>query len=395
MLFDKMKLKISVLSISLVLTSTGAVSMLIPSLLSAYPGENTSVIESIITLSTLSTFILVLLNDKIVRKIGYRPTVILGLLLTFVGGVGPSIISNFKLILLLRVVLGAGLGLCNPLAVSLITLFFLDEKERASMLGLQNAVSGLGLTLMTFVAGILSVYNWKYSFFVYLVLIPVFFLFYFFVPEPEASPLIKQEKIASEKSIKPKISFVIFALAFVIFSFFVFYFTMALKGASLIVDKGLGTTLDAGNILSLRSLATMIGGAFFGQIYKVTKKATLVVSYIFICAASFLLYSSTTLFQVGLGMVLGGLSSAILIPYVYMMVGKYAFKGSENLSVSAIIVGSNSGVFLSPYIINSIPQFFHQETTVFPFLIAGFVFLILGIGSLVMTLMKKISGQRA
>ncbi len=104
-MFNKIRLKISVLSISLVLTSTGAVSMLIPSLLATYPKENTAVIESIITISTLSTFIFVLINDKIVRKFGYRPTVLLGLILTFIGGIGPSIVENFKWILLLRIIL--------------------------------------------------------------------------------------------------------------------------------------------------------------------------------------------------------------------------------------------------------------------------------------------------
>ena len=72
-----------------------------------------------------------------------------------------------------------------------------------------------------------------------------------------------------------------------------------------------------------------------------------------------------------------------------MLVGKFANKGSENLSVSAIIVGSNSGIFLSPYIINAIPKLFHQETTVFPFLAACIVFFVLGIGALIVFAMNQ------
>ncbi len=159
--------------------------------------------------------------------------------------------------------------------------------------------------------------------------------------------------------------------------------------------KNLGTSLDAGNILSLRSLATMIGAALFGQIYKFTKKGTLIAAYILVSAASFLLFYSSSLFQVGLGMILGGLSSAILIPYVYTLVGRYAYKGSENLSVSAIIIGSNTGIFLSPYIINALPKLFGQETTIFPFFIAGCVFLVLGILSVVKYIMDRNKGENA
>ncbi len=395
MSFDKIRFKVSLLAISLVLTSAGAVSMLIPSLLSAYPHEKASIVESIITLSTLSTFIFVVLNDRIVHKIGYRTTVLLGLIFAFIGGITPCIIKNFKIILLMRVLLGIGLGLCNPLAVSLINIFFSEEKERASMLGLQNAISGFGLTLMTFIAGILSVYNWQFSFLIYLVLIPVFILFYFFVPEPEKKTASIQKK-ASEKSYsKPKISPIIFLFAFIIFSFFIFYFTMVLKGASLIVNKKLGTTMDAGNILSLRSLATMFAAAFFGQIYKITKKFTLIISYVLIGSACLLLYMSSSLFQVALGMILGGFSSAIIIPYIYILVGKYARKGTENKSVSAIIVGSNSGIFLSPYIINIIPKILHHsDIIIFPFLIASFVFLFLGFCALIVLFVNILKNKK-
>lgn len=373
------KLKLSLLSISLILTSMGAISMLVPSLLKSYPNESTALIESIVTLSTLSTVIFVLLNEKIVEKIGCRRTVLIGLVLAFVGGIGPGVVNNFKLIFVSRIVLGAGLGLCNPLAISMIGYFFKDEKERATLLGYQNAVSGLGLTSLTLIAGILSVYNWRYSFMIYLVLIPVFFLVYFNVPEPVRSGNKEVHKENNISKNKLKITLPVVIMAATIFIFFILYFTMTLKGASLIVQRKLGTTLSAGNILSLRSLATMAGGVLFSRFYKVMKDKTLICAFALGSFACFVLFYAQSILLVGVGMILGGLSSAIIIPYIYMNVGKYAAKGSENISVSMIIVGSNAGMFLCPYIINKIPTFFGKDLTSFPFLFAAISFLVLTI----------------
>lgn len=366
--------KLSILGISIALTSTDAISMIVPALLEAFPEVSRATVESIITIVSLATFIAVLLNDFIVKAIGYRKTVMLGIILTFIGGIAPSVLNDFNLILGSRIILGVGLGLCNPLAVTLITLFFKKEDEQSAMLGYQSATSGVGLTIMTFIAGLLSHLGWRYSFSVYLIMIPVLVIFYLYVPEPKES----ETKLSDNENngTKVKINGKVIGLAALMFIYFVFYITIGIKGASVIIDRNIGSSVDAGNMYSLHSLASVVGGVLFLQIYRITKKFTLSLTYLLMMATSFIIYFSNSLFVIAVGMFLGGVSLAIFIPYIFLLVGKVAPKGAENLSVSAILVASNLGIFVSPYIVNFIPELIGKDVSTYPFFIGGIVFAI-------------------
>lgn len=63
-------LKLSILGISIALTSTDAISMIVPSLLGAFPDVSRATVESIITIVSLATFVAVLINDFVVKVIG-------------------------------------------------------------------------------------------------------------------------------------------------------------------------------------------------------------------------------------------------------------------------------------------------------------------------------------
>lgn len=65
-------------------------------------------------------------------------TILIGLVITLLAGTFPMYAVAFTPILISRFLLGAGIGLFNSLAVSLIPQFYVDdEEERASMLGFQ------------------------------------------------------------------------------------------------------------------------------------------------------------------------------------------------------------------------------------------------------------------
>lgn len=380
-------LKLSILGISIALTSTDAISMIVPSLLGAFPDVSRATVESIITIVSLATFVAVLLNDFVVKVIGYRKTVMLGIILTFIGGIAPSFLNDFNLILGSRIVLGVGLGLCNPLAVTLITLFFKNEDEQSAMLGYQSATSGVGLTIMTFIAGLLSHLGWRYSFSVYLIMIPVLILFYFYVPEPKIE--MPDALDAENNGKKAKLNGKVIGLAVLMFIYFVFYITIGIKGASVIIDRNIGSSVDAGNMYSLHSLASVIGGVLFLQIYKVTKKYTLAFTYLLMMATSFIIYFSNSLIVIGIGMFIGGISLAVFIPYIFLLVGKVAPKGAENLGVSSILVASNFGIFVSPYIVNFIPGLIGEDVSTYPFFVGGIVFAISLILSLIYCFISK------
>ena len=116
--------------------------------------------------------------------IGQKQTAVLGLLVAAVSSVIPVFSSNFHIVIISRVIFGVGIGLANPLTISLIGEFF-SGNTLANLMDWRSAVAGLGQSLMTFCAGYLLTINWHVAYTVYFLFIPALIFFVFFVPEPE------------------------------------------------------------------------------------------------------------------------------------------------------------------------------------------------------------------
>lgn len=152
MLMNKKMMKFSLLSVSLILTSAGAVTSAIPSMSATYATRSLSAVELLTTAPSFMVTIFVLISSFIARKIGQKQTVIIGLVIASICGILPLFSQSYSIVLASRAGLGIGFGLINSLAVSMIAAFYHGD-ERASMIGFQSAFQGFGAALMTFVAG--------------------------------------------------------------------------------------------------------------------------------------------------------------------------------------------------------------------------------------------------
>lgn len=74
---------------SLLTGSATAITGILPVLKSSYPNVSQSLIESLVTLPSLTILIFTLLSSFVAKKIGNKQTVQLGLMIALVGGVTP------------------------------------------------------------------------------------------------------------------------------------------------------------------------------------------------------------------------------------------------------------------------------------------------------------------
>lgn len=174
-------LKLTILSISLMLSAASAISVTLPMIKNQFPDIAPATVESLVTIPSFTMLIFILLSSFIVKGIGKKKTVMLGLTLAFVGGVIPVFATNFSVIYISRFILGAGTGIYNSLAVSLIGDYF-DGETQQKMLGYQTAFSTLGSSLATFLAGILVNVAWQYSYLIYFLTLPIVILVALFLP---------------------------------------------------------------------------------------------------------------------------------------------------------------------------------------------------------------------
>ncbi|KAF6563721.1 MFS transporter [Paenibacillus sp. EKM202P] len=370
---NKIWFKTALLSISLVLTSASAISAVIPMMLNQLPGVSSSLIESVVTIPSFSMMLFVLLSGPISSRLGKKNTVLLGLLLVVIGGILPMLTTNITWILALRLVLGAGLGMFNSLAVSLISDFF-EGDERAQLVGFQSAVQGLGSSLATFVAGQLALIDWPFAFLCYAITIPIALLFFFIIPEPE-----REEPTVSSIGTGHRgggISLSVLGLGAALFLFMTFIMIVYTKTGIMIAEKSMPNAGFLGTALTLFSLSTMIAGFLFGRIYKWFRNYAPFISSLLTATGFVLLWFAQNVTMVTVAMLIIGFSFALFIPYIFTILTKIVPKGSETISISIAMVGSNLGAFASPYIIKLVGVLFGNETASFAFLVSAIVFTI-------------------
>ncbi|PPQ48999.1 MFS transporter [Paenibacillus peoriae] len=371
---NKVLFKTALLSISLVLTSASAISAVIPMMLNHLSGVSSSLIESVVTIPSFSMMLFVLLSGPISSRLGKKNTVLLGLLLVVIGGILPLFTTNITWILALRLVLGAGLGMFNSLAVSLISDFF-EGDERAQLVGFQSAVQGLGSSLATFVAGQLALIDWQFAFLCYGITIPIALLFFLIIPEPErGEPTVED---STEKGHKSRgISIPVLGLGAALFLFMTFIMIVYTKTGIMIAEKSMPNAGFLGTALTLFSLSTMIAGFLFGRIYKWFRNYAPFISSLLTASGFVLLWFAQNVTMVTVAMLIIGFSFALFIPYIFTILTKIVPKGSETISISIAMVGSNLGAFASPYVIKLVGVLSGNETASFSFLVSAIVFTI-------------------
>lgn len=341
-------LKYSLLSASLLVGSAPAINANIPAMASAFDTIPLAMIEMLTTVPSLFLMISVLISSFIAKKIGYKQTASLGLLIVAVSGILPVFVSNFYLILISRATLGFGIGLFNSLTVALVNSFY-QGKDRAKMYGLQSAFEGAGGIFITFIAGQLLKIGWQAPFLAYAIAIPVCIVFIKFIPKVATANDISVDTnvIVKENGFKKDnimlISFI--ALLFVAASL---YMTMGIKVSTLITTAGYGNASDASLVIILLSLGAITAGTLFSKIIKIFKQLTPIIGLLILALAMFLIGISNSMIITFAGGFLTGFGFKIFMPYLIDRINNSQIKNTP-LATSLLLVGFNLGAFISPY----------------------------------------------
>ena len=362
--------KFSLLSISILLMSHLAISPVIPSLYNFYNEQNSNIglasVESLATIPAMMITIFVLLSNVVIKFLGKKNTVLLGLIIIFIFGLVPVFTSNFKLVLISRLFLGAGIGLFNSLSISLISDFF-DDSTRGTMIGLRTAFLNIGKALTTFISGYLVILGVQYTFLVYALALPIFILFLFFVPNSEN---IYNKKV-SGKFHKETIY-----LTLLTFFIGVSYMGATIKIPTLLIEKYFYHPTTVTNLLTVLAISGIFSGLLFGFLVKRAKNLTLTIMLSFMTLGSMIFSFSNNIVLFILGAILIGISFVGAMSFNFFYISNKLENKFINFSTSIMLVGGNIGVILTPIILTKLPKALHLEKFLTPFYITTLIMLI-------------------
>ncbi len=337
---------LAILSISLLLTSATAINGALPQMRQSL-GMTTTQGELVATVPALAVVLFVVLSSFIAQKIGVKKTIQLGLILVGIGGAAPLVLTNYPIILVSRFLLGAGFGLFNSLAVSVINLLYREvPNKRATLLGYRGAAENIGSAAMTLLAGALLAFGWKFSFGVYLLAFPILVLFTIAVPEIQTTQEESNDQSSDTKAyVRPQVYLLAIFASFLVMTFM----AIGVRFPAMVVTMR-GADYNASNFLAVMPIIGIATGAAFGHVNRLLGRKCLYLGLALLAVATLLIGRSENNFTLLLiGYFISGIPGSLIFPFIYNSLNNYASASKMNFATSVILIGCNLGNFIAPF----------------------------------------------
>ena len=344
---NSIRLKVGILSISTLLTAASAVSGTVPMMAHEFSSQSSSQIQALITIPSIAMMIFILLSSLLIKFLGKRKIVLLGLTLGLIGGILPFFTNSFHLVQIERFILGAGNGLYSTSTASLIGDLYEGDEQR-KLLGIQSAVQTLGQSFATFTAGLLLGINWHAAYLVYLLFIPIIILFATGYTTKTEKWVASQQETADEKDISHKVP--VLALVAILLSFLYFNAIMPYQtdGALAIAQLHLTHQGLFSTILAVSGIIGSIVTAFYSTIYRIFKHYTPVFIMLLGVVGYIGMAHAVNILMYAIFMIITS-STALIFPYIYGAVMEDVPVNAKDFALSIAKVFNNFGAFLSPY----------------------------------------------
>lgn len=399
---NSMVTKLAFLSVSFMLTSAYAVQSALPQLKASLNVTQTQS-EYLATTPSFAVMIFVVLSPLLQQwfKISDKKMIMIGVTVVGLMGLVPFFnIHSYPIILGSRLLLGAGYGLYNSQAISMISVWY-EGETRAQMLGWRAAAEQIGQACTLFLAGLLlTVSGWHASFLVYALAFVVLIFFGMRVPDDSEVESVEEKVVAENeemvddldsKDIK-KISPVVYILVLFAFLLVVDYVGMENRFSGLAVNIRGAQYTGASNFLSLMLIGATLGGLLYGSIQKRLGFGTVYLGLGLMALSNFLFYFAGSNFaMLVIGLLLIGFPLQLVSPLIFNLLPDLAPANRQPLVTSMVLIGFNFGAFFSPTIAEWTNHLMGQPTSGYGL---AAPFLVYGIGLLVIALIIFVATRR-
>ncbi|MEY8461851.1 MFS transporter [Streptococcus merionis] len=366
--------KSSLLAVSLLVNSAGAILPSLPLLTAEFSGENKTLVELVSTLPSLFVMLTVPFSPSIAKKIGYKRTVQLGLILCLLGGLLPIVTRTFPILFLSRIIFGIGLGLFNPLLFSFSANRY-HGKELSDMIGFQSAFEGMGGILVSFVVAQLIMNGWRSTLWVYLIILPIGLVFSLFVPEIETF----KDK-AARSAVKVKLDSYFWGYVLLLMVLITVYTSVSVKLTALLLEAGYGNAKDASNGLAIMGVGAMSAGFLFGKARLFFKEWLLPVSFALLGLSLLGLALTDQIWVMLVCIFLIGLAFRTFVPYLLDLANQVSDNSGERRT-SLLLMAFNIGLAFAPVTLNFIQRIFHFNYISHIFIAESLMVFVIAIGA--------------
>lgn len=333
------------LTISLLLCSLFQFSMMV---ISSIIGEISITFTNITftniqLLATLPDLFIMIFSIWVGRLLLYKSSkklmgiAIIGFIIVGVGGF--TLNQNYFLLLIWSIFLGSSIGILMPTVVAIINNEF-EGSYKTRLLGFQNSAVSFGALILTGLSGIIANYDWRYSYLLFLGIIPIAFIFNLSFKNEKQKECIK----ISFSNLNLK---VIIGRGIFIMLFFSIYNALPTNISLILEQKEIYTSINASFAIVFQLLGSITSGLFYDVLSKQLGFKIDIFGLLLLLVGLLVVRLSTTYYMILLGMFLSGTSISIMMSASTELVWKNEVNEFANYSTAIVLAFSDGGGFVT------------------------------------------------
>jgi MFS family permease len=338
-------LKVGILALALLTIPQSILNPVLPAIQAAFPNVAPSLIQLLITIPSLCCVVFSLIYGKLTEYVTRRRIFLAAIVLLLTGGIMPAFVNNFTHFLLLRFVMGIGIGILTPAAADLIVHYF-DGSTRQTMMGWNQTAASVGGVIFQLIGGYLAGINWRYAC-IATAICAVFYLIAFIIlPEPEPKSKASTPDLAAKAKFKMPGRTWALSIWYMFYAMFTFAFVTTT--GMMAVGENIATSADLGFTLSLMTISVSVVALFFGLAAKIFKRYVVVVGMLINAIAALVAFTGRSLILIDVAMVLCGVGLALVVPGILTRVTTIVAPAATTMALSIFYATSGLGQFIQP-----------------------------------------------
>lgn len=275
-----------------------------------YPTASPTILPLLITLPALTLLAGLVLSSALTNRFPIKTLILSGIILILIGGVLPYFLHSLTIIIILRGVMGVGLGMIMPLQTALFAEY--EEAQRTVLIGGNVTVNCVLGVIFFALAGKLAETNWRLIFLLYAFFVVIFILALIYIPNRAPADAAASTAAARRAAPRRHMPANVFVYCFLIALVTLCVYVMTTIMANFLAFYNLGSASTVGLLTAMTTAISAIGGMLVPLITKYLRNYAAPI-LVLMCAIGFFCYTVTSsLGIIAVGMAIIGFAQGVL-----------------------------------------------------------------------------------
>jgi len=355
-----------VLAIGSLTFAVNAATPALEEIAKAFPDVSLRLIKMVVTIPSLLILPSTLVCGLLSRIVGKKKLVVVGMLLFLIGGPMPAFYGGVVFILIMRGVFGVGTGFLLPITQSLVADYF-EGSDRNTYMGYSSSNAAIWGIVFTLLGGFLCDIHWRYTFYAYLLAVPVLVFVLVKMPEPTKPRETDRSKGAG-------LTGKAWSWISIYFIYNIVMFCFITDIAFVMSSDKVGNAGTASVAMTFSSFGGIAAGLILGRVTKLFRDYALVFALTFLTAGAILLVFAHTAVMFMLGCGVWGLGFGTFNSLIILQLMGSVTKSATAFALAVLTGAMGIGQFISPIYYSYINDLFRLQSPRSPWIVAAACF---------------------